>query len=190
MNDKLTKPVDYREHFRTKSDSHDAQFLIDALIRSMEWRNDAKIQEFGEQLVAQWVGPQGAGEDGVFRLFGELEDSNFVVQVLHLSPERAEELEAGGHLTKKEAALLADVVAERHFQADGTSDYWDVARIESANGHEAYVAHTIQDGELWGAPECTFVGVFPSLGLAKQALKRLGYIDGEDFRRRYVLRNA
>ena len=60
--------------------SHHAQFLIDALIRSMEWRNDAKIQEFGERLVAQWVGAQGTGEDGVFRPFGELEDSNFVVQ--------------------------------------------------------------------------------------------------------------
>jgi len=155
----------------------------------MEWRNDAKIHEFGDQLVAQWAGAQGAGEDGVFRPFGELEDSNFVVQVLHLSPERAAELEAGGHLTQKEAILLANVVAERYFQADGTSDYWDVARIESANGHEAYVAQTIQDGDLWGPPESTFVGVFPSSGEAKQALKRLGYIDGEDFRRRYPLRN-
>ena len=169
-------------------DSHDAQFLIDALIRSMEWRNDAKIQEFGERLVAQWVGAQGAGEDGVFRLFGELEDSNFVVQVLHLSPQRAEELEAGGHLTKKEATLLADVVAERYFQADGTSDYWDVAKIESANGHEAYVAQTILDGDLWGRRSARCRGL-PVSRQAKQALKRLGYIDGEDFRRRYPLRN-
>jgi hypothetical protein len=68
--------------------------------------NDAKIQEFGARLVAQWVGAQGAGEDSLFRPFGELEDPNFVVEVLHLSPDRAEELEAGGHACPRSAGLV------------------------------------------------------------------------------------
>jgi hypothetical protein len=60
-----------------------------------------------------------------------------------------------------------------------------VARIESSDGSEAYVAQTLEDTGLFQAPENGFVAVCPSLEKAKQALKQLGYIDGEDFRRRY-----
>jgi hypothetical protein len=170
-------------------DLQDSQSLIDALIRSMEWRNDARIQEFGAQLVAQWGAFQGAGEDGVLRLFDELEATHFVVELLGLSDERWDELEEGDDLTEEEAALLADVVEERCFQSDGSdSHWWEVARIESSDGFEAYVAQTLEDGGLWTRPTCCFVDVLPSLHAAKQALKRLGYIDGEDFRCRYPSR--
>jgi len=161
----------------------DAQSLIEALIRSMEWGNKAKTRQFGEQLVAQWSGAQGSGEDGVLRPFDELEASDFLVEVLDLSPERAEEIEEGEDLTDAEFAQLADTVEAEYFEADGSSEYWDVAQIEGADGDEAYVANTIDDGG-----ECTFVGVFPSLEEAKQGLQRLGYLDGDDFRRRYPSR--
>jgi hypothetical protein len=169
-------------------DSHDAQFLIDALVRSMDWGDEARIREFGEQLVGQWVGAQDAGEGGVFRPFDELEDPNLLIELLDLSSERAQALEEGARMTREEAASLADAVAERYFQADGTSDYWDVAKIESANGHEAYVAQTIWTETCGGRRSARCRGL-PVSRQAKQALKRLGYIDGEDFRRRYPLRN-
>jgi len=37
---------------------------------------------------------------------------------------------------------------------------------------------------LVGGIESTFIGVFPSLAEAKEALRGLGYLDEDDFRRR------
>lgn len=125
-------------------------------------------------------------EDGILRRFDELEDLHFVVELLDLSPERAEELEEGDDLTEEEAASLADAVAEQCFQDDGHNPlFGDVARIDRSDGFEAYVAQTLEDTGVFQAPENGFVAVCPSLEKAKQALKQLGYIDGEDFRRRY-----
>jgi hypothetical protein len=162
--------------------SRDPQFLIDGLIRSMHFGNEQRIQEFGEQLASAWSGAQGVGEDGVLRRFHELEDVDFVVEQLDASPARAAELKNGKDLTEQEFARLADKVDERCFDDDGDHDLWNVARIESADGKCAYVGHILNDDG------CHFVGVFPSLEEAKEALKPYGYVDGADFRRRYPFR--
>ena len=164
--------------------SRDPQFLIDSLIRSMHFGNEERIQEFGEQLAAAWGGAQGASEDGVLRRFHELENIDFVVELLDASPDRAAELKNGKDLTEQEFARLADNVEERCFDGHGEHDPWNVARIESADGKCAYVAHILNDDG------CHFVGVFSSLEKAKAGLKPFGYIDGADFRRRYPFRNT
>ena len=108
-----------------------------------------------------------------------------MLQILDdLSPERTQALEDGQELNAHEVTVLADAVAVECFQADGENDAWAVSQIQSTDGSTAFVASTIA-GCSWEGIERTFIGVFPSLEGARERLKRLGYLDGEDFRRRY-----
>jgi len=172
------------------TDPGDRQSLLDALIRSMQWGNDERVLEFGERLGALWPGARGAGEDGILRYFADFEDVDRVIQWLpeDLPSARIEELENGSVLNKREVVLLADAVAERGFEADGENDAWDIAKIHSSTGVEAFVAQIIS-GCSWEGIESTFIGAFPTLAAAKQALAQVGYLDEDDFRRRFPSRH-
>jgi hypothetical protein len=161
--DDRTRPVDLQ----------DSQSLIDALIRSMEWGNDARTEEFGAQLVSQFGGAVVEGQEGILRPFDELNDLELVVSLLDPPAERVRELEDGANLTQQEMVLLANVVAEECFQADGENDAWAIFRIESSAGPDAFVAKTIS-GCSWEGIEQTFVGVFPSVGRARAAARKEG----------------
>ena len=166
-------------------DFQDSQSLIDALVRSMEWGNDARIQEFGAQLVSQVGANVVEGQEGILRPFDELDDLDLVVRLLDPSPERVDELEDGADLTQQKMTLLTHAVAEQCFQADGENDAWAIVRIENSAGIEAFVAKTIS-GCSWEGIEHTFVGVLSSVEKARAALEENGYLDAEDFRRRYT----
>ena len=159
----------------------DPQWLIDALIRSMEWGNEARGREFGAQLISQCG---DLVEDGILRPFDELHDLELMLRLLDPSPGRVLELEEGATLTHQEAMLLAEGVAAECFQSDGANDAWAIVKIQSSAGIDAFLAETIS-GCSWEGIEREFVGAFPSIGKAREALQKLGYLDGDDFRLRY-----
>ena len=84
---------------------------------------------------------------------------------------------AAGQSPAARDGQISPSVHKQGFDADGENDGWDIANIQSSTGIEAYVAQTLS-GCSWEGIDRTFIGVFPSLATAKQALGQLGYLDG------------
>lgn len=162
------------------------QQLIDTLVRSVEGRGDQDIERIGQELVANWGGTQGA-ESGMLLKFTALDPDfrdirEFLASIV--SESRLQELELGQRFSEEEIRRWAQSVADRAFEDDGEGIGWDVAEVRSSDGTHAFVAQVLQGGP-WEGVDAEFIGVFPSLSAATEAVKQLGYLDADDFGRRH-----
>jgi hypothetical protein len=169
-----------------RHDDWDDQSLVDEVIRSLTDPHFQVPEALGQELAQRASGDYD--EVGILRPFHEVEDDiDLLSRLLGLSAHRVEELEAGADLTALEMERFIKEVGEECFQADGTNSGWGVFGIVSSSLRQGFVAVTTSGGSTDGV-ERDFVGVYDSPAEAKAALQRRGYLDADDFRRRFLAR--
>lgn len=182
----------------------DGQALIDALVYAL-WRPDSAILsevESAIDAIYESEAPQseelgGEPEDsGIFITDSDierrLERLDGIEEIIGAA--RAGDLLKSGDppdvfLTEDEIRRYVEKCSPDLFQADGERDGWQIVRVRSTSGVDAFIARLIS-GSSWEGLTYRLVGVGCTAAEAVECLKARGYLDDDDLRTRYSSRGG